>query len=153
MRRKRCKTCSCKIVSLRGDSTCLATLLQEIDPSRGAQKALCKLREVELGLGNTLFLSSCTPACRELARRLRQAKLKLKRKKERARTGKRAVPSCSCSRTEWLEHAISCFNPLDKQLGKGAKDIGEFRAIVLGGFRVRSGYLAISIAKYNETAS
>lgn len=152
MRRKRCKTCSCKIVSLRGDSTCLATLLQEIDPSRGAQ-SLVQTQGSGVGVREYAFSFLMHPASRELASRLRQAKLKLKGKKERARTGKRAVPSCSCSRTEWLEHAISCFNPLDKQLGKGAKDIGVFRAIVLGGFRVRSGYLAISIAKYNETAS
>lgn len=38
MRRKRCKTYSCKIVLLRGDATCLATRqLQEIDPSREVQ--------------------------------------------------------------------------------------------------------------------
>ena len=86
---------------------------------------------------NTLFLCSCTPASREFARRLRQTKLKLKVKEERARTGKRAVTSCLCSRTECLEHAISCFNRLDEQLGKVAKDIGEFWEIVWGGLKVR----------------
>ena len=80
MRRKRCKTCSCKIVSLRGDSTCLATLLQEIDPSRGAQ-SLVQTQGSGVGVREYAFSFLMHPRLQRAGKEVTTSKTKVKGKK------------------------------------------------------------------------
>ena len=80
MRRKRCKTCSCKIVSLRGDSTCLATLLQEIDPSRGAQ-SLVQTQGSGVGVREYAFSFLMYPHLQRARKEVTTSKTKIKGKK------------------------------------------------------------------------